>query len=114
MVLCFIGENIELDNNRYISRGVPQDTDMGSDVKIDYQSHIAHNLNMRRGPLLISGSKLDGIVMVGRFTWIGTGLVLKEEVSVDDYVTKGISPCVSKNVGCNVTVAGNSSRRDNK
>jgi len=107
----FIGENVEIGNSCSISRGVLQDTVIGDDVKIDDQSYVAHNVNVERGSFLMSGCRLNGRVTVGQQAWIGTGSVIKEGVSVGDKAIIGMSSCVINDVGCDITVAGNPSRR---
>lgn len=109
-----IGENVEIGNGCSISRGVLQDTVIGDDVKIDDQSYVAHNVNLGRGSLLMSGCRLNGRVMVGQHCWIGTGSVIKEGVSVGDKAIIGLSSCVINDVTCDITVAGNSVRRIGK
>ena len=106
-----IGENVEIGNSCSISRGVLQDTVIGDDVKIDDQSYVAHNVNVRRGSLLMSGCRLNGRVTVGKQSWIGTGSVIKEGVSIGDNAIIGMSSCVINDVDSDITVAGNPSRR---
>lgn len=109
-----IDGDLELGNKCSILRGILQDSVKGDDVKIDDQSYVAHNINVGRGSLRMSGYRLNSRVMVGKFTWTGTGSVLKEDISVCDNVIIGISSCFPNDVFCNATVAGNSSRGINK
>jgi UDP-3-O-[3-hydroxymyristoyl] glucosamine N-acyltransferase len=76
-------DEVEVGSLVTIDRAALEETRIGSGVKIDNHSHIAHNVRIGENAMLVAYAKLAGSVRIGR------NVLLAEDVGVSDHVSVG-------------------------
>ncbi|GFH91371.1 UDP-3-O-(3-hydroxymyristoyl)glucosamine N-acyltransferase [Lachnospiraceae bacterium] len=102
----FIGERVEIGANTCIDRGTMEDTYIGNDVKIDNLCHIAHNVSIGDGGMVIALSLLGGSSVLEEDVYVAPGAVLMDHVTIGKDSLVGMGAVVTKNVAENKVVAG--------
>lgn len=102
-----IGENVEVQNNCTIDRGVFGDTLIGDNVKIDNLCHIAHDVKIGENSLITAGTVFAGRVCADRDIYTGPNSVIRNGISIEKGGRVSIGSVVVKNVKENETVTGN-------
>lgn len=100
-----IGHGVEIGANACIDRGSLRDTIIGNSVKIDNLVHIAHNVEIGDGTLIVAGAVIAGGVSIGRNVWIAP-CYIKENVRIGDGSVIGMGSVVLKDVPAGSTVYG--------
>ncbi len=80
---CVIEDDVEIGANSTIDRGSIDDTVVGAGTKIDNLVHVAHNVRIGRGCLIMAQVGIAGSVR------IGDGCVLAGQVGVSGHHTVG-------------------------
>lgn len=101
-----IGDNVEIGACSTIARGVMVDTVLGDNVKIDDQSHIAHNVIIGENTLITGGVQIGGSAVIGKNVWIATSCSILNHVTVGDGAFLCISSVIAKDVKPNAKVFG--------
>lgn len=102
-----IGTNVEIGTNTVISRGAIENTEIGSDTKIDDLVYIAHNCKIGSRVMIAGNATLCGSVRIGDNAWIGAGATIKQHISIGEGAIIGLGAVVVKDVPPFVTVLGN-------
>lgn len=102
-----IGNWVEIGSLTTVCRGTLADTIIEDYAKIDDHVHIAHNVKVRRGAMVIACAEVSGGVDVGEFAWIGPNASVIQQVKVGARSLVGIGSNVIRNVDELATVAGN-------
>ncbi len=90
---CVLEDDVQVGSHSAIDRGSLDDTVIGAGTKIDNQVHIAHNVRMGRGCLIMAGVGVAGSVRLGH------GVILAGQVGVTGHVTLGDGVRVSAQSG---------------
>ena len=78
-----IGNDVEIGANSAVDRGAVNDTKIGDFTKIDNMVHIAHNVEIGRGCIIIAQVGVAGSSTLGDF------VVLAGQVGVSDHINIG-------------------------
>jgi len=90
---CILEDDVQVGSHSCIDRGSLDDTVIGAGTKIDNLVHLAHNVRVGRGCLIIEGVGVAGSVR------IGDGVILAGQVGVAGHVTIGDGVRVSAQSG---------------
>ncbi|MCP5004575.1 MAG: hypothetical protein GY941_11660 [Planctomycetes bacterium] len=78
-----IGDDVEIGSNVTIDRAALDKTIIGSGVKIDNHSHIAHNVVIGENSMLIAYAKIAGGARIGK------NVLIAEDVGITDHAVIG-------------------------
>ncbi|KKN59935.1 hypothetical protein LCGC14_0536850 [marine sediment metagenome] len=98
---------VEIFSGTNIVRPTLDDTRIGEGTKIDYNCHIAHNVNIGKHCLIIAGTILGGSVTIGDNCYLGIGCMIKNKVKIGNNVTIGVGAVVLEDVKDNYVMVGN-------
>lgn len=90
---CILEDDVQVGSHSAIDRGSLDDTVIGAGTKIDNQVHIAHNVRMGRGCLIMAG------VGVAGSTRLGNGVILAGQVGIAGHLALGDGVRVSAQSG---------------
>lgn len=103
-----IKDNVELNANTIISRGVLGDaTEIGKYTKIDSNVTIAHDVKIKENCIITSGVVLAGAVNIGKNAYIGIGTNIVPMISIGENCMISAGSVVTKDVENNTHVSGN-------
>lgn len=95
-----IGSHVAID------RGTIDDTVIGAGARIDNLVHIAHNVHIGAGALVIAGAEISGGVVVGEGAWIAPQVAIREQLVIGAGAVVGIGSVVLRDVLPGEVVAG--------
>lgn len=101
-----IGDRVEIGANTCIDRGTIDDTVLMDDVKLDNLVHVAHNVVIERGAMVVAGAIVCGSVHVGAEAYIAPGGIVKNQLSLGNGAFVGLGAVVTKPVDSLSVVAG--------
>lgn len=101
-----IGNRVEIGANTCIDRGTLDDTVIEDDVKIDNLCHIAHNVRIGKGAMVVAQSLICGSADIGERAYIAPGAIVKNQLSVGGDAFVGMGAVVVKDVESGMVVAG--------
>lgn len=102
-----IGDKVEIFSGTNIVRPTLDTCTIGEGTKIDYNCHIAHNVNIGKHCLIIAGTIIGGSVTIGDNCYLGIGCMIRNKVKIGNNVTIGMGAVVTKDVPDGQIVAGN-------
>jgi UDP-3-O-[3-hydroxymyristoyl] glucosamine N-acyltransferase len=102
-----IENNVEIGSLTTVCRGTLANTVLKSDCKIDDHVHIAHNVFVGEGAMVIACAEVSGSVVIGAGAWIAPNSSILEKRRIGAGATVGLGAVVIKDVDAEVTVAGN-------
>lgn len=101
-----IGNQVEIGANACIDRGTIEDTVVHDDVKIDNLVHIAHNVVLLKGAVIVAGAIICGSTQVGEGGYVAPGGIVKNQLKIGDNAFVGLGAVVTKPVDEYSVVAG--------
>lgn len=102
-----IESTVEIGSNVCIDRGALGETRIERGAKIDNLVHIAHNVVVGRGALVIANAMIAGSARIGANAWVAPSVSVLNQLDVGAGATLGIGAVVIRNVDPNATVVGN-------
>lgn len=102
-----IGENVEIGANSCVARGALGDTLIEDNVKIDNLVHIAHNVRIAKGAIIIAGAEISGSCFLGENSWVGPNACVIEKVSIGAGSFVGIGSTVIRSIPAGEVHVGN-------
>lgn len=102
-----IGDHVEIGSHTTVCRGTLGDTVLEDHVKVDDHVHIAHNVRLRRGAMVIACAEVSGGVDVGEGAWIGPNASIIQQRKIGQGALVGIAANVIRDVEAGAIVAGN-------
>ena len=102
-----IDENVEVQNNVCIDKGVFDQTYIGKNVKIDNLVHIAHDVKIYENTLIIACSFIGGRTRISKNSLIGPNCTIKNGLLLGENSRVTMGAVVVMNVRNNETVSGN-------
>ncbi|RHF67230.1 UDP-3-O-(3-hydroxymyristoyl)glucosamine N-acyltransferase [Fusobacterium mortiferum] len=102
-----IDENVEIQNNTCIDRGVFSDTYIGKNVKIDNLVHVGHDVKIQENTLVVACTLIGGRTKIGKNSYLGPNCTVKNGLILGENSKVSMGAVVTKNVGDNETVTGN-------
>ncbi|WP_018454720.1 acetyltransferase [Bradyrhizobium sp. WSM4349] len=67
---------------------------------------VDHDCHVAEGVHLSPGVHLSGGVNIGRASWLGTGTVVRNNITVGDYVIAGVGSAITKDIASSQIVVG--------
>lgn len=105
-----IGNNVEVGSLTTVCRGTLGNTVIEDYAKVDDHVHVAHNVHIGVGAMVVACAELSGGVVLGRGSWIGPNSSVIQQKRIGAGALVGIGSNVLKDVPDGVTVAGNPAR----
>jgi len=105
-----IGEDVEIGPYSVIHRGVLDSTEIKRGAKIGAKVNIGHNNIIGEDTVFAVGILTCGSVTIGNRCWLGTGVMVRNGLSICDDVVIGIGSVVVKNITIPGIYAGNPAR----
>lgn len=102
-----IGNHVEVGSLTTVCRGALDDTIIEDYAKIDDHVHIAHNVKVEIGAMVVACAEISGGVVVGRNSWIGPNTSVIQKVKIGNDAFIGIGSNVIKTIPEGVVAAGN-------
>lgn len=102
-----IEENVVIQNNCVIDKGVFDKTIIGKNSKIYNLVHIAHDSKIGENTFITAGVIICGRVKVGKNSYLGPNCTVKNGLILGENSKVSMGAVVTKNVGDNETVTGN-------
>ena len=102
-----IGDDVEIGSNTCIDRGALGDTIIEDGAKIDNLVHVAHNVRIGKGALVIAHAMLGGSAVIGARAWIAPAAAILNHRAVHDGATVGMGAVVLHDVAPETVVVGN-------
>ncbi len=105
-----IGRNVSVGSNTCIDRGALGDTRIGDGVKIDNLVHVAHNVVVEKGALLIAHAMIGGSARIGAGSWVAPSSAILNQITLGEGTTVGMGAVVLKPTEAGQVVVGNPAR----
>lgn len=102
-----IGDHVEIGSLTTVCRGTLRSTVIEDHAKIDDHVHIAHNVTIRRGAMVIACAEISGGVEIGEFAWFGPNASIIQQKKVGKGALVGIAANVLKDVPDDAVFVGN-------
>ena len=102
-----VDENVEIQNNVCIDKGVFDQTYIGKNVKIDNLVHIAHDVKIGNNTLIIACSFIGGRTRISKNSFIGPNCTIKNGLFLGENSRVTMGAVVVMNVENNEVVSGN-------
>ena len=102
-----IGNNVEVGALTTIVSGAIEPTIVEDYVKIDDHVHVAHNVKLREGVLVVAAAEISGSTEIGKSSWIGPNSSLIQKIKIGENNIIGIGANVLKSSKANEVLVGN-------
>ena len=102
-----IEENVEVQNNTCIDRGVFDRTYLGKNVKVDNLVHIAHDVKIGENTLVVACTLIGGRTRIGKNSYLGPNCTVKNGLILGENSKVSMGSVVTKDVKDNEVVTGN-------
>jgi UDP-3-O-[3-hydroxymyristoyl] glucosamine N-acyltransferase len=102
-----IEDNVEVGPNTYINRGALSNTIIKKGAKIGNSVCVGHNVEIGENTVVLANSFIAGSVKVGKNSWIGAQVAIKDGTCQGENLTIGLGAVVVKNTESNKTILGN-------
>ena len=103
----FIDENVEIQNNTCVDRGVFDRTYLGKNVKVDNLVHIAHDVKIGDNTLVVACTLIGGRTRIGKNSYLGPNCTVKNGLILGENSKVSMGAVVTKDVKDNEVVTGN-------
>lgn len=110
-----IGDRVEIGANTCVVRGTIDNTIISDGVKIDNLCHIAHNVFIGKGSIVVASTMIGGSTRIGENCYVSTSTI-KNQVHINDNAFIGMGSLVIKDVKKGMLVYGAPAqeKRENK
>lgn len=105
-----IGAGASIGSNTCIDRGALGETVVGAGARVDNLVHVAHNVQIGEGALVIANAMLGGSAIVGARAHVAPSASVLNQITVGDDATLGMGAVVIRPVAAGQTVVGNPAR----
>lgn len=102
-----IEENVEIQNNTCVDRGVFDRTYLGKNVKVDNLVHIAHDVKIGDNSLIVACTLIGGRTRIGKNSYLGPNCTVKNGLILGENSKVSMGAVVTKDVKDNEVVTGN-------
>ena len=103
----FVDENVEIQNNTCVDRGVFDRTYLGKNVKVDNLVHIAHDVKIGDNTLVVACTLIGGRTKIGKNSYLGPNCTVKNGLILGENSKVSMGSVVTKDVKDNEVVTGN-------
>lgn len=109
-----IGNDVEIGSGTTVCRGTLSNTLIKDHAKIDDHVHIAHNVTVGMGAMVIACAEVSGGVVLGDRSWVGPNASIIQKIVIGNDALIGIAANVLKNVPDGTIMVGNPAKPLNK
>ena len=102
-----IEENVEIQNNTCVDRGVFDRTYLGKNVKVDNPVHIVHDVKIGDSRFIVACTLIGGRTRIGKNSYLGPNCTVKNGLVLGENSKVSMGAVVTKNVKDNEVVTGN-------
>lgn len=103
-----IGDNVEILSKCTIVRATFGGfTEIGDNVKIDCQVHVAHDCKIRNSTKIAACAEISGRVEIGENCFLGPNCTISNGISIGHNAKVSLGSVVTRRVESNTTVSGN-------
>lgn len=104
-----IGENVEIQYNTCVDRGVYDwdDTIIGDNCKIDNLVHIAHGVKIGKNTMIVANTGIGGRTVIGEDTWLGFASTISNGIVIGNNARANIGSVVTKSIPNDGSYTGN-------
>ncbi|WP_308009443.1 UDP-3-O-(3-hydroxymyristoyl)glucosamine N-acyltransferase [uncultured Fusobacterium sp.] len=102
-----IKENVEIQNNNTIDKGVFGETILSKNVKTDNLVHIGHDVVIGENTFLTACVEISGRVKIGKNSYFGPNCTIRNGIIIGENAKITMGAVVTKNIKENETVTGN-------
>lgn len=110
----FIDENVEIQNNTCIDKGVFGETYIGKNVKIDNLVHIGHDVMLQENTFVVACTLIGGRTKFGKNSYLGPNCTVKNGLQNGKNIKISMGSVVTKDIENNECVTGNFAIPHNK
>ena len=101
-----IGQDVSIGANTCIDRGTIGNTEIMNHVKIDNLCHIAHNVCIKTGAVVIAQSMIGGSAVVEENAYVAPCAAIMNQVNIGENALIGMGAVVTKSVARDRVVVG--------
>lgn len=101
-----IGNNVDIGSNTTIDRGAINSTIIESNVRLDNQVHVAHNVIIKQHTIIAAQTGIAGSTTIGEKCTIGGQAGISGHLIIGNNVTIAGKSGVTKNISDNQVIAG--------
>jgi len=106
-----VGDRSEIGSHVNIAQGFARrETVLGREIRIDSMTHVAHGCQIDDQVFIAAGVTLSGSVTVGAGSWLGPGVVVKDQITIGREARVAIGALVLRDVPAKGRVAGHPAR----
>lgn len=105
-----IGNDVEVGALTTICSGTIDPTIIEDGVKIDDHVHIAHNVHLENGSIIVACAEVSGSVRIGAGSWLSPQSCVIDRIQIGKNCTVGIGAVVTKSLPNDAIVCGNPAR----
>ncbi len=105
-----IGDDVEIGANCCVDRAAFGATRIGNSVKIDNFVHIAHNVEVGEGTLIIAQTGISGSTKIGKYVVIGGQVGVVDHVTIGDGAKIGSQSGIASDVEPGALLSGTPAR----
>lgn len=105
-----IKENVEIQNNNTVDKGVFGITILHKNVKTDNLVHIGHDVIVGENTFLTACTEISGRVKIGKNVYFGPNCTIRNGIKIGDNAKVSMGSVVTKNIEDNQIVTGNFAR----
>ena len=102
-----IDENVEIQNNCCVDKGIFGRTYLGKNVKLDNLVHVGHDVKIGEKVFLTAGVILAGRVKIKNNSYLGPNCTIKNGLTLGENSKISMGSVVTKDVKDNEVVTGN-------
>ena len=101
-----IGNEVEIGANTCVDRGTIDNTIIRDRVKIDNLVHIAHNVVIGEGSMVVALSLLGGSAELGVRSYVAPGVMIKNQIHLGEGAFAGMGAVVIDDIPAGMVAAG--------
>jgi len=107
----FLGHDVLIGSSTAVDRAIfGTYTVVGNHSKVDNLVHVAHNVAISEGSVIVAGAEISGSVVIGDGVWYGPNACCNHEVTIGDYAFIGTGSVITRDVEPFSLVAGSPAR----
>ncbi|MEI7541878.1 MAG: UDP-3-O-(3-hydroxymyristoyl)glucosamine N-acyltransferase [bacterium] len=108
--IVIIGNNVEIGANCCVDRAAFGTTHISDNVKVDNLVHLAHNVEVGEGTIIVAQSGISGSTIIGKNVIIGGQVGIVDHINIGDGAKIGSQAGIASDVEAGAMVTGTPAR----